>query len=186
VKVPDTCLAFASRQDWRAWLERHHATELEAWLLLHKKKMASRALTYEEAVEEALCFGWIDGLLRSLDSEAFALRFSPRKSRSVWSETNKHRAEVLIKQGLMTPAGLAKVIEARGNGEWDAAAAREDVSALPADLAQELIRNEARGAFEECTPSVKKQYLYWLSSAKRTETRRKRIQTIVEMVAARE
>lgn len=181
VKIPDQSMTFASREEWRAWLEEHHANEREAWLIHAKKKAAQQTVTYEEAVEEALCFGWIDGLLRRIDSERYALRYSPRRRRSVWSQSNKLRVEKLIQEGRMTPAGLAKIAEARESGEWDAATAREDVSAIPADLVQELERRGAWAAFDQWSVSRKKQMLYWLSSARRLETRRRRIQAIVEM-----
>jgi uncharacterized protein YdeI (YjbR/CyaY-like superfamily) len=183
MKEPNQYLTFDSREAWRAWLEAHHDNEQEAWLIHYKKKAAKRSLAYEEAVEEALCFGWIDGLLRSIDSERYALRYSPRKPQSVWAESNKRRTERLIAEGRMTAAGLEKIAEARANGEWDAAAAREDVDAIPEDLAQALEGNKAWGSFRRWPASRKKQYLYWLSSAKRPETRAKRIQAIVDMAA---
>lgn len=184
--ISDQCLTFANRDEWRSWLEAHHATEREAWLLHSKTKAAQRSVTYEEAVEEALCFGWIDGLLRSVDAETYALRYSPRKRGSVWAVSNKHRVEKLIREGRMTAAGLEKVAEARESGEWDAATAREDVSAIPADLAQELEKSAGWASFDQWPASRKKQYLYWLSSARRPETRRKRIQAIVAMAATGE
>jgi uncharacterized protein YdeI (YjbR/CyaY-like superfamily) len=183
MKEPNQYLTFPSREAWRAWLETHHGNEQEAWLIHYKKKAAKRSLTYEEAVDEALCFGWVDGLLRSIDSERYALRYSPRKPHSVWAETNKRRVERLIAEGRMTAAGSAKIAEARENGEWEAATAREDANAIPADLAQELKRNKAWSSFRKWPASRKKQYLYWLSSAKRPQTRAKRIQAIVEMAA---
>jgi len=175
-------LAFASPTEWRAWLEEHHATEQEAWLLHDKKKAARTTLTYEQAVEEALCFGWIDGLLRKIDGEKYALRYSPRKPRSVWSESNKQRVEKLINEGRMTPFGLDKIAAAKANGEWDAAAARENLNAVPSDLVQELEVQQVWADFDELPPSRKKQYLYWLESAKRPETRQKRILAIVEVL----
>lgn len=181
MKRPDTYLTFANREAWRSWLEAHHATAQEAWLLHSKKKATKQFLTYEEAVEEALCFGWIDGLLRSIDDESYVLRYSPRTRRSVWSESNKRRVEKLIEEGRMTAAGYEKIIEAKANGEWDAATARENVSALPADLTQALTCNDAWTSFEKWPTSRKKQYLSWLNSARRPETRQKRIQAIVEM-----
>ena len=181
MKTPDTLLALATRDEWRAWLEQHHATDPEAWVLHYKKNAAQRSVTYEEAVEEALCFGWIDGLLRSIDGEKYALRYSPRKRQSTWSESNKRRVEKLIAEGRMTAAGLSKIAEAKESGEWDAATAREDVSVIPPDLAQELEKNGATPSFTSWPVSRKKQSLYWLSSAKRPETRQKRIQAIVEM-----
>ena len=186
MKGPDKCLTFASREEWRAWLEEHHAIDQEAWLFHFKKKVAKRALTYEEAVEEALCFGWIDGLLHSIDSEKYALRYSPRKSRSVWSEANKRRVEKLINEGRMTAAGLEKITEAKENGEWDAATAREDVTAIPADLAQELKKNKVLASFNKWPASRKRRYLYWLSSARKLETRQKRVQAIVKLATTRD
>lgn len=186
MKTPDERLAFAGRDEWRAWLQEHHATERQAWLLHNKAKATQRYVTYEEAVEEALCFGWIDGLLKSVDGESYSLRYSPRKRGSVWSASNKRRVEKLIQEGRMTPAGLAKVAEAQESGEWDAATAREDVSAVPADLAQELRSKGAWDAFEKWPASRKKQYLSWLNRAKKPETRAKRIQAIVDLAAGRE
>jgi uncharacterized protein YdeI (YjbR/CyaY-like superfamily) len=179
-KFPGDCLAFTSRAEWRAWLEKHHASQPEAWLLISRKAAVRRYLVLFEAVEEALCFGWIDGALHPISEEAYALRFSPRKNNSIWSLSNRQRVEKLIEQGRMAPAGMEKVAEAKENGEWDAATAREDVSAVPGDLLQALQDNEAWLAFEHWPASQKKQYLYWLESAKRLETRRKRIIAITE------
>jgi len=181
MKIPDQCLGFSSREAWRAWLVEHHASAQEAWLLHSKKNTPKRYLTYEEALEEALCFGWIDGKLKSIDSESFALRYSPRTSRSIWSVSNQQRVERLIQEGRMAAAGLEKIAEAKANGEWQAAIDREDVDAIPEDLLQELKRNNAWVSFRNWSASKKKQHLYWLNSAKRPETRQKRIQAIVEM-----
>lgn len=104
---------FGHRNEWRAWLEENHATAQELWLVIYKKHTGKVGVTYEEAVEEALCFGWIDGVMKRLDAEKYALRFSPRKKGSVWSESNKRRVTKLIKQGRMTEAGLVKVKEAK-------------------------------------------------------------------------
>jgi len=186
MKRPDKYLTFAGREEWRAWLEEHHAKEQEAWLLHYKKKAARQSLSYEEALEEALCFGWIDSLLIAFDAERFALRYSPRKRRSIWSEGNKRRVERLIAEGRMTPAGLARIAEAKENGEWDAATAREEVDSIPADLEGALGTSGALAAFRKWPASRKKGTLYWLSSAKKPETRQKRIQAIVDMASAGE
>lgn len=132
MNLPADYLKFDSRDAWRAWLERHHATSREAWVVHSKKSAVQRFVGYEEGVEEALCFGWIDGRLRSIDAESYALRYSPRGRRSIWAESNKRRVEKLIREGRMTPAGLAKVAEAKENGEWDAGAAHQDVDTIPA------------------------------------------------------
>ena len=180
-KFPDNCRAFSNREEWRAWLEENHATKQEAWLFISRKGADRPLLLLEEAIEEALCFGWIDGVLRPINKETYVLRFSPRKPDSIWSVNNQRRVEKLIQEGRMTPAGLEKITEAKQNGEWDAAIARENVSSVPDDLVQALENNDAWIAFENWPASQKKQYLYWLESAKRLETREKRIRAIVEM-----
>ena len=183
MKEPEEVLHFANGAEWRAWLEEHHAEEKEAWLVHFKKGSKTSALAYEEAVEEALCFGWIDGLLRSIDAERFTLRYSPRKPKSIWAESNKKRAEKLIREGRMTQAGLDKIAEAKKSGEWEAASRREDVDSIPPDLEQALqSHHHARERYLELPASQKKQLNWWISSAKREETRNKRIQAVVDLV----
>ena len=151
---------FSDRDEWRTWLEANHASAAEVWLVLYKKHTGKPGLSLEEAVEEALCFGWIDGLLKPIDAEKYALRFSPRKKSSVWSETNKHRVRKLIRQGRMTEAGLSKIREAQANGEWRAATLREDTTNIPDDLRQALEANsQAQRNFDRLAPSHKRQYL---------------------------
>jgi uncharacterized protein YdeI (YjbR/CyaY-like superfamily) len=108
---------FPGREDWRAWLAAHHATAQEIWLVIHKKHAGKAGLTYVEALEEALCFGWIDGILKRIDDEKHTIRFSPRRKNSIWSEQNKKRIRKLIQEGRMTEAGLAKIKEAKANGQ---------------------------------------------------------------------
>ena len=176
-------LHFINRDEWRAWLETNHATASELWLVIYKKHTGKVGVAYEEAVEEALCFGWIDGVMHRIDDEKYALRFSPRKKNSVWSESNKRRVAKLIKQGCMTEAGLAKVNEAKANGEWQAAAQREDTPKIPDDLDRALKANrQAQRNFDRLAPSHKRQYLYWIDSAKRDETRQRRIQETIRLV----
>ena len=175
-------LYFTSRQDWRAWLEKNHALEKEAWLVHYKKHTGKYGLSYEDAVEEALCFGWIDGLLKSLDSERYALRYSPRKSKAVWAESNKKRVEKLIAQGLMTEAGLKTIRQAKENGEWDNATWRETLE-IPPDLAEALAsRKGATQNFQRLTSSRQKQLIWWITSAKRKETREKRINETIQLI----
>jgi uncharacterized protein YdeI (YjbR/CyaY-like superfamily) len=182
--VEDTTLYFIARDAWRAWLEENHAAAKAAWLLHYKKHTGKPGLSLEEAVEEALCFGWIDGLMHRIDDEKFALRYSPRKKGSVWSETNKRRVAKLIKQGRMTAAGLAQVREAKANGEWRAAALREDTTNIPDDLRKALKANpQARRNFDRLAPSHKKQVIHWITSARTDTTRRRRIQETVRLVA---
>ncbi len=180
MKHADLYKVFQNRDEWRAWLEGHHSTEKEAWLLIGRKGTSKPYLGLEEAIEEALCFGWIHGALEPIDKETYGLRFSPRQPNSIWSVNNQRRVEKLIKEGRMTPAGMEKIVEAKESGEWEAAKEREDVSSVPDDLVQALEENDAWLAFENWPASQKVQYLYWLESAKRPETREKRIKAIVE------
>lgn len=176
-------LEFDNRDQWRTWLAQNHAAETEAWLILFKKKYRNQGLALDEAVEEALCFGWIDGTLNSLDGKRYALRFSPRRPDSLWSISNIRRAEALTAEGKMTPAGLSKIVEAKENGQWEAAIRREQVEEIPAALASALAEQpEALAAYRALPDSRKKQYIYWLQSAKREETKQSRIRKIVAEV----
>lgn len=174
-------LEFDDRDQWRRWLEKNHTTQREAWLILYKKKYRGHKLTLDEAVEEALCFGWIDGKLKSIDERRYALRYSPRTPKSIWSMSNIQRAEKLIAEGKMREAGFLKIAEAKENGEWEAAILREQVDVLPKDLESALRKQEgALSAFQALPDSRKKQYIYWLNIAKREETKRKRMLKILD------
>lgn len=180
---PEKYLDFTDKAEWRAWLELYHGKEKEAWLIHYKKSANPLAMTYDEAVEEALCFGWIDGLARSIDAQTYALRYSPRRRNSVWSMSNIHRVEKLIAEGRMTAAGFELIDAAKASGEWTAALQRENVDAIPSDLESALRNHEgALEHFKNLTPSQKKQHFWWIASARREETRAKRIQAIVESV----
>ena len=177
-------LVFADRGAWRAWLASHYHEATEAWLELFKKGVREGSLSLDEAVEEALCFGWIDGKLKSLDSEKYSLRFTPRRAGSVWSISNIRRVERLTKAGLMTAAGLEKIAAARQSGQWDAAIKREQTDVIPPDLGKALRRRRgATAAYRNLTNSRKKQFLHWLFTAKRPETRKRRIEAIVREVS---
>jgi uncharacterized protein YdeI (YjbR/CyaY-like superfamily) len=178
------CLKIASRKRWRAWLAAHHAAVQEAWLTIHKKQSAQPGLRLAEAVEEALCFGWIDGAMHRIDAETFALRFSPRRPGSVWSAANQRRVKRLIAEGRMTEAGRAAIGRAKRNGQWRAALEREDVSRLPADLKRALAGNtKARENFQRLPKSHKQRYLWWIDEAKKPETRARRIRETVRRTA---
>ncbi len=179
-------MSFTNHEEWRAWLEAHHASEKEAWLLISRYAGSRQTLVLGDAVEEALCFGWIQGALQPINAETYALRFSPRKPGSIWSVNNQRRVEKLIREGRMAPAGLEKIKAAKESGEWEAAVEREDVSSVPDDVVQALEEADAWLAFEQWPASQKMQYLYWLEIAKRPETREKRIRAIVEKVKREE
>jgi uncharacterized protein YdeI (YjbR/CyaY-like superfamily) len=175
---------FTGRDEWRTWLAENHATAQEMWLVFHKKHVGRPGLTYVEAVEEALCFGWIDGILKRLDDRKHTVRFSPRRKNSIWSEQNKKRVAGMIEQGRMTEAGLAKVREAKTNGQWAKAAERDDPTRVPPELTAALAENaQARDNFEKLAPSYRRQFTYWIGSAKRDETRQKRVAEAIRLLA---
>jgi uncharacterized protein YdeI (YjbR/CyaY-like superfamily) len=175
---------FKGRDDWRAWLTENYATVQEMWLVFYKKHVGRPGLAYVEAVEEALCFGWIDGILKRIDGEKHMVRFSPRRKNSIWSELNKKRVRRLIQERRMTEAGLAKMREAKANGQWAKAAQREDTTLIPPELTAALAQHgTARANFEKLAPSYRKQFIYWIGSAKRDETRQKRVAEAIRLLA---
>jgi len=182
----DDCLEFENPSQWRAWLEEHHASASEVWVIHYKVKYKHLGLILSEAVEEALCFGWIDSKLISLDEKRYALRYSPRKRTSVWAISNIERVKKLIAEGRMNQVGLSKVNEAKQSGEWDAAIRREQTDRIPEEL--ENVLQEIDGAidaYQALPVSRKKQFIYWLQSTSRPETKQKRIQKIIEELIGR-
>jgi uncharacterized protein YdeI (YjbR/CyaY-like superfamily) len=177
-------LSFRTRGQWRTWLESHHDRAAEAWLVLYKKGMREPSLSIAEAQEEALCFGWIDHMSRSLDSSRFLLRFTPRRAGSIWSMTNIRRVERLTRAGLMTQAGLEKVKEARRNGQWRAAIAREQTDLIPVELEKALRRRKgALAGYRGLADSRKKQLLHWFLTARTEATRQRRLEAILREAA---
>jgi uncharacterized protein YdeI (YjbR/CyaY-like superfamily) len=173
-----------NREQWRAWLVKNHDVAREAWLVLYKKHAGVPGLTYIEALEEALCFGWIDGILKRLDDEKHLVRFSPRRRNSIWSELNKKRVRRLTRAGRMTAAGLARVREAKANGQWEKAAQREDITLVPPELTVALAQNEqARLNFDKLASSYRKRFIYWIAIAQREETRNRRVREAVGLLA---
>jgi len=173
-------LYFKNRREWRAWLEKNADSAREVWLTHYKKSSDKVSVSLEEAVEEALCFGWIDGKLKSIDQDSFILRYSPRKAGSVWSKINKDRAEKLIASGSMTPSGLARIEEAKKNGRWDAAYTSLTKDEISPDLQSALEeRPEAWNNFRNFANSYQNMYIGWVNGAKTGETREKRIEEVV-------
>jgi uncharacterized protein YdeI (YjbR/CyaY-like superfamily) len=176
----DEALHFKDRQEWRTWLEDNSSIVNEAWLLHYKKRSNKVTLSHNDAVEEALCFGWIDGKLKSIDANKFILRYSPRKSNSVWSKINKDKAEQLIAQGKMTKAGLVKIEEAKKNGYWDAAYTNTIKDEMPEDLIKALKADtKAWGNFGHFANTYRNMYIGWIVGSKTEATRRKRITEVV-------
>jgi uncharacterized protein YdeI (YjbR/CyaY-like superfamily) len=177
----DSVLSAPDRAAWRAWLAANHAQSSGVWLVIHKKNSAEPSVTYEEAVEEALCFGWIDGKINPLDETRFKQWFTRRKPKSAWAKSNKDRVARLIEEGLMAPAGLAAIELAKGNGAWTT---YDEIDQLivPDDLTAALEANpEAQRHWNAFSPSIRKGILYFVQSAKRPETRNKRIARTVEL-----
>ncbi len=174
------------RQAWREWLARNYQTSRGVWLIYYKVKSSQPSVQYSEAVKEALCFGWIDSKVKSLDEERYQQIFTPRRPKSVWSKLNKQYIAELIEQGLMTESGFKKIDEAKQDGSWTILDAIEALK-IPADLQQALATNEvAQRYFGELNNSSKKNILFWIESAKRPETRLKRIEKTLSSAAQKQ
>ena len=174
------------RATWRAWLEANHATSSGAWLVTWRTRSGRVGLDYEAAIEEALCFGWVDSTGGRVDDERGKLYFAPRKPRSVWAATNKARVERLIAAGRMAPAGLAAIERAKANGSWQVLDSVERLE-VPDDLAVVLAASPPAAAnFAAFPPSARKQLLGWVAFAMRPETRAARIRQIAEAAARNE
>jgi uncharacterized protein YdeI (YjbR/CyaY-like superfamily) len=181
----ETPLHFETRKAWRAWLARNHARVAGIWMLYYKKHTGRLSLAYADAVEEALCFGWIDGKIRRLDGATYMQRYTPRSERSIWSELNRRRAQRMIRRGLMTAAGLVKIRAAKKSGAWEQATRPRRPPTLPTDLRRALAQQpEAQEHFRAFAPSYRTLFIYWVASAKKPDTRARRIARVVEMAAA--
>jgi uncharacterized protein YdeI (YjbR/CyaY-like superfamily) len=177
-------LAFAGPTEWEAWLAEHHDTAKGVWLTFAKKGSDAVTVTYAEAVEVALCQGWIDGQAAGLDESSWLQRFTPRAPRSRWSQINCARAERLIEAGRMQPAGRAAIEAARRDGRWDQAYAPPSTVTVPDDLQRALDQNpEAADFFATLTSANRYAILHRVQDAKRPETRARRIAQYVEMLA---
>lgn len=178
-------LTVADAAAWRGWLHDNHAVSNGVWLVLVKKGMiAGSGLTYDAALDEALCFGWIDGQLGRRDDSTYRQRFTPRRSRSRWSQRNVALVERLIGEGRMHPAGLAEVARARTDGRWNAAYAGSATIDVPEDLERALDGvPAARAAFDSLTSQNRYAILYRVGAAKRPATRTRRIENFVAMLA---
>ncbi|HST61699.1 MAG TPA: YdeI/OmpD-associated family protein [Longimicrobium sp.] len=172
---PENSVHPATRDEWRAWLEQNHTRTEGVWFVSYKKSAGRPRVTYEDAVEEALCFGWIDGKAGTVDEERTMLWMSPRKPGSGWSRPNKIRLERLIADGRMAPPGLAKLEAAKQDGSWTLLDAVEAME-MPEDLEQALASYpDAARHFAAFPPSARKVILQWITLAKRPETRAARI-----------
>jgi uncharacterized protein YdeI (YjbR/CyaY-like superfamily) len=176
-------LLFASKGELEAWLEENHADAEGLWLKIAKKGSGVESVNYAEALELALCFGWIDSQKRGFDDAFFLQRFTPRRPRGKWSQINRAKAEELITAGAMRQTGLAEVEAAKADGRWDAAYAGQRAATVPDDLQRELDRNkDAREFFAKLDSANRYAILYRLQEAKKPETRQKRLRKFIAML----
>ena len=175
---------FASRDAWEAWLEENHAASDGLWLKIAKKGSGIETVSYAEAIEAALCYGWIDGQKASFDQDYWLQRFTPRRPRSKWSKVNRQKATELIEAGRMKPAGLREVERAKADGRWEAAYDVQSTATVPADLSRALEKNDrAREFFAKLDSRNRYAILYQIQDAKRPETRARRIEKYVAMLS---
>ncbi len=183
--IPDDrpILSFETAQAFDAWLEQHGGSSPGIYIKITKKDSGILSITYAEALEVALCYGWIDGVRRSFDDKSFLQRYTPRGPRSIWSQINKTKVQALVKAKLMRPAGLAAVKRAKENGQWDNAYAPVSQIQVPPDLAAALKKNKkAKAFFETLKGSSRYAFLHRLQTAKKEETRTKRLALFIAMM----
>jgi uncharacterized protein YdeI (YjbR/CyaY-like superfamily) len=184
VKPELPIMPFASREAWEAWLEEEHATSDGLWLKIAKKGSGIETVTFAEALDAALCYGWIDSQRGGFDERFFLQRFTPRRPRSKWSQVNREKVAKLMEAGRMRPAGLREVERAKADGRWDAAYEPQSAATVPEDLRLELEKNEgAREFFETLDRANRYAMLHRIQDAKKPETRARRIAQYVEMLA---
>jgi len=173
-------LYLKTRIEWRDWLEKNHSTVKEVWLIYYKKHSGKQRIPYDDAVEEALCFGWIDGKIKRINEDYFIQRFTPRRPGSRWSKYNIERVKKLIEEGQMKPEGLVLYMKALDKPELIYDNKSDGDPVVPAELTDALSKNDrAYNNFIKFSPSIRRIYIDWLNSAKKVETRMRRIEKIV-------
>jgi uncharacterized protein YdeI (YjbR/CyaY-like superfamily) len=177
-------LYVTTRDEWRAWLASHHASETEVWLIYFKEHTAKPRISYDHAVEEALCFGWIDSIVKRIDDERYAQKFTPRRDRTKWSASNKQRMRTLIRAGRMTKAGLAKFDRSLLDEEPQTAKEpKKETPAIPRFVKKALTASpKAWEFFQTLAPSYRRLYVKWILSAKKDETRKRRLQEALSLL----
>jgi uncharacterized protein YdeI (YjbR/CyaY-like superfamily) len=176
-------LYVSNRKQWRNWLTKHHAGEAGVWLIFYKKETLKPTISYEDAVEEALCFGWIDSIIKKIDDAKYIRKFTPRKDKSMWSALNRKRANKMIKEGRMTDVGLAKIKTARKSGLWEKDGRAQISFDVPPEFAKALAKNKkAKDNFDKLASSYRKQYIGWIAVAKRAETKKRRVEESIALL----
>lgn len=180
-------LHFADRHAWRAWLKKNHDRAGVLWMVFYKGRPDLPTVPYDDAVEEALCFGWIDSTIRKIDEERYVRKFTPRRSGSRWSDLNRERAEKMIRAKRMTKTGMEKIRMAKDEGTWETGPAPTKAPPMPDAFREALDANAtARKHFDTLAPSYRRQYLGWIAAAKREETQRKRIAEAIGLLEKNE
>ena len=173
-----------TRAKWRKWLSDNHDKEKEGiWLVFYRKETGKPSLEYEDSVEEALCFGWVDSIIKKIDDEKYCRKFTPRKPDSKWSQLNRKRVQKAIKEGRMTEHGLAIIEAAKKSGLWE----RNPTAAINFDMPKEFVdamkkNKKAKDFFDQLAPTYQKHYIAWVTTAKRPETRDKRIRESITLL----
>jgi len=174
---------FKSAKQWEAWLAENHSNSKGIWLRFYKKTSRIETIVYAEALDEALCYGWIDGQARSFDAKSFLQRFTPRRKSSVWSKRNQEHVARLIKLKKMKPTGFAAIELAKTNGQWDKAYHSPSKAVIPKDFLRELAKDQkAKKFFDTLTKANTYSIYYRLNSAKKLETRKRRMKAILDML----
>lgn len=183
VKPDLPILTFTSTEDFTSWLAKHHKGSSGIWIRLFKIKSGVSTITYAEALDVALCYGWIDGQKKSYDTESWLQKFTPRRNKSIWSQRNREHVDRLYKSGLMQQAGIEEVEAAKADGRWEQAYDSSRNMTLPADLLNELAKDKKAEAFFKTLNKTNVYSIVWrLQTAKKTETRNKRMKAILEML----
>jgi len=177
-------LALTNREDWRAWLVENHAIKKEIWLVYNKKGTGKPSISYDASVEEALCFGWIDSIIKKIDETRFARKFTPRNENSNWSALNIKRVRKMIRAGLMTKHGLRLVEAAKASGKWDEPIRKPTLEyQIHPEFAEALRHNpSARDNFDKLAPTYQKQFIGWIQVARQAATRLKRIEESIRLL----
>lgn len=180
-------MSFETQQDWERWLTEHHTKTVGTWLKIAKKETGIPSVSYAEALESAICYGWIDGQKASFDGTYWLQKFTPRRPKSIWSKVNCDKATALIAEGRMQPAGLQQVELAKADGRWDVAYESQSKIAIPADFQRELDKNQkAMDFFSTLDSTNRYAILFRIQTAKKPETRSARIHKFIEMLSKNE
>jgi uncharacterized protein YdeI (YjbR/CyaY-like superfamily) len=187
LKISETFHAL-NRAEWRKWLEKNHTTQKEIWLLFFKKEAGKPQVSYDEAVEEALCFGWIDSIIQNIDSERYVRKFTPRKVSSKWSALNKRRVAAMIRAGKMTEAGRAVLNFAGADDDYGRTPERAKNKLVPPPYLERQLKQNRKAweYFQSLAPSYRRNYIGWITAAKTEETRARRIAEAIILLARNE